>query len=188
MERTVVLIKPDGVKRAHIGEVISRFERMGLKIVAMKMVWAGYDQLGKHYTDKEEYIKNMGKKTLATYKEYGKDPGQDLGTTDPLRLGVMIRKWTIDYIGSGPIVAILIEGRHAVNNVKSIAGPTMPVDAQAGTIRGDLSTDSAVYGNLEKRAVKNVVHISGTVEEARFEEKLWFHENEIHSYKRDDED
>ena len=187
MDRTVVLIKPDGVKRGLIGEVIIRFEKMGLKIVAMKMIWATFEHLGKHYNDDEDYLKNLGKKTLKTYEEYGKDPGKDLGTKDPLELGKMIRKWTINYIGSGPIVAILLEGRHAVDNVKSIAGPTMPVNAPAGTIRGDLATDSAVYGNVEKRAVLNVVHISGTDEEAKFEEKLWFHEKEIQDYKRSGE-
>ena len=183
MERTVVLIKPDGVKRGHIGEVISRFERMGLKIIAMKMVWASYEHLGKHYTDKKEYLINIGKKTLKTYEEYGLDAKEGLGTADPLILGKMIRQWTINYVGSGPVVAILLEGRHAVDNVRSIAGPTMPVNAPAGTIRGDLATDSAAYANLDKRAVENIVHISGSVEEAKLEEKLWFHKNEIHNYK-----
>jgi len=182
MERTVVLIKPDGVKRNLIGEVISRFEKVGLKIVAMKMMWAKGDHLGKHYTDDKEYLISLGKKTLKTYEDYGRDAGKDLGTKDPLELGRMIRGWTIDYVGSGPIVAILLEGRHAVDNVKSIAGPTMPVNAPAGTIRGDFSTDSAAYANPEKRGVENIVHVSGSNEEAAFEEKLWFHESDIHSY------
>jgi nucleoside-diphosphate kinase len=187
MERTVVLIKPDGVRRGLIGEVIHRFERMGLKIVAMKMMWAAEDHLAKHYTDKEEYLTNLGKKTLKTYEEYGKDAGEDLGTSDPLELGKMIRKWTIEYVGSGPVVAILLEGRHAVDNVRAIAGPTMPVNAPAGTIRGDFATDSSAYANPEKRGVENIVHVSGSREEAAFEEKLWFHESEIHSYKKTDE-
>jgi len=188
LERTVVLVKPDGVKRGHIGEVISRFERMGLKIVAMKMVWASYEHLGKHYTDKKEYLINIGKKTLKTYEEYGLKAKEGLGTVDPLTLGKVIREWTINYVGSGPVVAILLEGRHAVDNVRSLAGPTMPVNAPAGTIRGDLATDSAAYANLDKRAVENIVHISGSVEEAKFEEKLWFQKNEIHNYKIAGED
>ncbi|OGY25365.1 MAG: nucleoside-diphosphate kinase [Candidatus Woykebacteria bacterium RBG_16_43_9] len=188
MERTVVLVKPDGVRRGLIGEVISRFEKMGLKIVALKMMWAKEDHLGKHYIDDTEYLKKLGEKTLKTYKEYGKDAGEDLGVTDPLELGKLIRKWTIDYVGSGPVVAMLIEGRHAVDNVKGIAGPTMPVNAAAGTIRGDLSTDSAAYANPEKRGVQNIVHVSGTIQEAKFEERLWFHEDEIHNYKRSDEE
>ncbi|KKU12218.1 MAG: Nucleoside diphosphate kinase [Candidatus Woesebacteria bacterium GW2011_GWA1_45_8] len=187
MERTVVLVKPDGVKRGLVGEVLQRFERMSLKIVALKMMWASQNHLGEHYKNNNQYLKTLGEKTLATYKEYGKDAGEDLGTKDPLELGKMVRKWTIDYVGSGPVVAILLEGRHAMENVKSITGPTMPVKAPPGTIRGDLATDSAAYANAEKRGVENIVHVSGNKEEAKFEEKLWFHENEIYSYKRGDE-
>ena len=187
MERTVVLVKPDGVRRGLTGEVISRFERMGLKIVAIKILWAKDDHLGQHYRDDKDYLTTLGKKTLKTYEEYGKDANEDLGTKDPLELGKMVRKWTIDYVGSGPVVAMLLEGRHAVDNVRSIAGPTMPVNAPPGTIRGDLATDSAAYANAEKRGVENVVHVSGSNEEAEFEEKLWFNKKEIHKYKRADE-
>ena len=182
MERTVVLVKPDGVKRGFVGEVLSRFEKMGLKIAALKMVKADFEKLGKHYKDDKEYLISLGEKTITTYEEYGKDPGKDLGTTDVLELGKMIRQWTIDYVGSGPVVAILIEGRHAVDNVRAIAGPTMPVKANPGTIRGDLATDSAAYANSEKRGVENIVHVSGSVEEAKFEADLWFHEDEIQKY------
>ncbi|HEX7455967.1 MAG TPA: nucleoside-diphosphate kinase [Candidatus Nanoarchaeia archaeon] len=187
MERTVVLVKPDGVRRGLVGEVLTRVERMGLKIVAMKMIQASGEHLGKHYKDDREYLKSLGEKTLKTYEEYGKDAGKDLGTKDTLELGKMVRGWTIDYVGSGPVVAVLIEGRHAVDNVRAIAGPTMPVNAPPGTIRGDLATDSAAYANAEKRGVENVVHVSGSVEEAAFEEKLWFHDKEIHNYKRGNE-
>jgi nucleoside-diphosphate kinase len=187
MERTVVLVKPDGVRRGLVGEVIHRFEKMGLKIVAMKMMWARQEHLGKHYKNENDYLVSLGKKTLATYEEYGKDAGEDLGTKDPLELGKMVRKWTINYVGSGPVVAILLEGRHAMENVKSIAGPTMPVKAPPGTIRGDLATDSAAYANAEKRGVENIIHVSGSIEETQFEEKLWFTEKEIHKYKRADE-
>lgn len=188
MERSVILIKPDGIKRGLVGEVITRFERMGLKIVALKMVWADFELLGKHYKADEEYLKSLGQKTLKTYEEYGKDPGKDLDTKDPLKLGEMVRKWLIDYVGSGPVVAILLEGRHAVDNVKGIAGPTMPVQAPAGTIRGDLATDSAAYANVERRGVENIVHVSGSFEEAKFEEELWFREDDVYEYKRSGED
>ncbi|OGY23247.1 MAG: nucleoside-diphosphate kinase [Candidatus Woykebacteria bacterium RBG_13_40_15] len=184
MERAVVLVKPDGVRRGLVGEVVGRYERMGLKIVAIKMMWAQEDHLKKHYTDKEDFLISLGKKTLKTYKEYGKDSDKDLGTSDPLELGRMIRGWLIDYVGSGPLVAILLEGRHAVDNARAIAGPTVPVNAPPGTIRGDFSTDSPAYANAEKRGVENIVHVSGSKEEAEFEEKLWFHESEIHTYER----
>jgi nucleoside-diphosphate kinase len=82
------------------------------------------------------------------------------------------------------MIAIILEGRHAVENVIAMAGPTMPVAAAPGTIRGDFSTDSAAYANDEKRGVMNLVHISASLEEANFEKSLWFTSEEIHSYKR----
>lgn len=188
MEQTFVLVKPDGVKRGLVGEIITRFERVGLKIVAMKMVWPKEDLLLKHYqSDKAETLKRWGEKTLKTYSQYGKDAKKDLGTDDPVELGRMVNKWLFDYVTSGPVVAIILEGKHAVENVVNLAGPTMPVQAPAGTIRGDYSTDSAAYANDEKRGVMNLVHVSASVEEANIEKALWFEASEIHSYKRAEE-
>lgn len=188
MEQTVVLIKPDGVKRGLVGEIVHRFERMGLKIVAMKMVLPSKELLHKHYgTDKDTTIKRLGGKTLDTYTKYGKDPVKEFGTDDPMELGKLVIGWLLDYVTSGPVIAILLEGRHAVENVLNMAGPTMPVAAPAGTIRGDFSTDSAAYANDERRGVSNLIHISGSIEEANFEKTVWFTPEEIHSYKRVEE-
>jgi nucleoside-diphosphate kinase len=183
MEQTVVLIKPDGVKRGLTGEIIHRLERMGLKIVAMKMVIPNKELLDKHYqTDKESTVVRIGNKTLDTYKKYGKDPKKEFGTEDPAKLGAMVVGWLLDFMISSPVIAMIVEGKHAVENVVNLAGPTMPVNAPAGTIRGDFSTDSAAYANEEKRAVENVVHISASVEEANFEKNLWFSPSEIYRY------
>ncbi|MBI3985040.1 MAG: nucleoside-diphosphate kinase [Candidatus Levybacteria bacterium] len=183
MEQTVVLIKPDGVKRGIVGEIIHRFERMGLKIVGMKMVIPKKTLLDKHYaTDKASTVERIGGKTITTYKKYGKDVKKEFGTDDPAVVGKVVVGWLLDFMSSSPVIAMVIEGKHAVENVVSIAGPTMPVNAPAGTIRGDFSTDSAAYANEEKRAVENIVHISATVEEANFEKTLWFEPSEIHSY------
>lgn len=188
MERTVVLVKPDGVRRGHVGEIVHRLERVGLKIVAMKMVKPEQELYKKHYAaDKVETLKRLGSKTLKTYSEYGKDAKADFGTDDPEKLGRLVLGWLIDYVASGPVIAILLEGRHAVDNAISLAGPTMPVHAPPGSIRGDFSTDSAAYANEEKRGVENLIHISGSVEEAKFEETLWFSKEEIHQYKRVEE-
>ena len=188
MEQTFVMIKPDGVKRGIVGEIIHRFERMGLKIVAMKMVWPDDSLLLKHYkSDSEATLKRWGEKTLATYTKYGKDAKRDFGTDDPMELGKLVNKWLFDYVKSGPMIAMIIEGRHAVENVINIAGPTMPVNASAGTIRGDFSTDSAAYANEEQRGVTNLLHISASVEEANYEKMLWFSPEEIHSYKTAEE-
>lgn len=188
MEQTVVLIKPDGVKRGLVGEIIHRFERVGLKIVAMKMVWATEELLLKHYRSEDpSTLKRWGEKTLKTYTQYGKNAKKELGTDDPMKLGLMVNKWLFDYVTSGPVIAVILEGKHAVENVISLVGPTMPVNSPAGTIRGDFSTDSAAYANDEKRGVMNLVHVSASVEEANFEKTLWFTPSEIHSYKRAEE-
>lgn len=188
-ERTVVLVKPDGVKRALIGEVIHRFEKAGLKIVSLKMVWVDKELVTKHYPDsRTELLEGIGKKTLDTYEKYGKDPKEELGTMDPLEIGRMVNSWNIDLLTSGPVVAILLEGIHAIDNVRMMAGNTLPVFAAPGTIRGDFSIDSPALANTKKRSVRNIVHASGNLEEAKYEEQLWFRESEIYDYKRVDEE
>jgi len=188
-ERTVVLVKPDGVKRALIGEVIHRFEKAGLKIVALKMVWVDKEMVSKHYPDsRTELLEGIGKKTLDTYEKYGKDPKEELGTMDPLEIGRMVNSWNIDLLTSGPVIAILLEGIHAIDNVRMMAGNTLPVFAAPGTIRGDFSIDSPALANTRKRSVRNIVHASGNTEEAKYEEQLWFRESEIYDYKRVDEE
>ncbi len=188
MEQTFVMIKPDGVKRGLMGEIIHRFERVGLKIVAMKMVEGKDEVLLKHYNANDpKTLQRWGEKTLKTYTQYGKDAKKDFGTDDPQELGKMVKGWLFDYVKSGPMVAMILEGRHAVDNVIAMVGPTMPVAAAPGTIRGDYSTDSAAYANEEQRGVMNLVHISASLEEANFEKSLWFTPEEIHAYKTAEE-
>ncbi|MDD5040075.1 MAG: nucleoside-diphosphate kinase [Patescibacteria group bacterium] len=187
-ERSVILLKPDTVKRGLIGEIIARFEKAGLKIAAMKMVWVNADMVAKHYSDNKDYLTAVGNKTLKTYAEYGKDPNEELGTKDPYEIGKMVRKWNMDFLSSGPVVAILLQGLHAVDNVRMMVGHTLPRFAVPGTIRGDYSLDSPILANNKGRTVRNMLHASGNVEEAKFEEELWFRKNEIHAYKRADED
>lgn len=183
MEQTVILIKPDGMKRGLVGEIIHRFERQGLKLAACKLVKPPREHFEKHYNSQDtKRLKIWGEKTLKNYTEFGKDAKKDLGTDDTLELGKLVSKWLMDYITSGPVLAMLWEGKHAVQNVINLAGPTMPVNALAGTIRGDFSTDSAAYANSEKRGVMNLVHVSTSIEEANFEKSLWFDSSEIYSY------
>lgn len=184
MEQTVVLIKPDGVKRGLVGEIVTRFERAGIKIAAMKMVWVEEELVSKHYPDSEDYLRNLGRKSLESYQKYGQDPKEELGTKDGLEIGKMVRKWLVDFIVSGPVVAVLFEGPHVVEQVRMMVGATIPAQAVPGTIRGDFSIESADVANSQKRPVANLVHASGSVEEAEFEKQLWFHKEEIHKYKR----
>jgi len=182
-EQTVVLIKPDGVKRGIIGEILTRFEKVGLKIVSMKMIWVEKDVVGKHYADKEDYLKSIGEKTLENYKKYGLDANEALGTQNPLDIGKKVRQWNIEFMSSGPVVAMLLEAPCVVEIVRKIVGSTFPQNAPPGTIRGDYSFDSAFFSNVGKRTTRNVVHASGTVEEAQFEKELWFKNKDIYSYK-----
>ena len=182
MEETVVLIKPDGVRRGLIGEVISRFEKVGLKIKAAKLIWVNKTHVGKHYKDDDEYHKTVGTKTLENYKKYGFDAKENLGTTNPVVIGRMVRKKNMEFLSSGPVFAMLISGPEAIMIVRKIVGSTFPSEALPGTIRGDYSYDSAILCNLEKRATNNIIHASGDKKEAIFEKKLWFKKGEIYSY------
>lgn len=183
MEQTVVIIKPDGVKRGIIGDILTRFERVGLKIIAAKLIWVNKTTVGFHYRDDKEYYKSVGEKTLANYKEYGLDPNENLGTADPVKIGKLIRKWNMDFLSSGPVFAILLEGGGAIKIVRKIVGNTFPAEAPPGTIRGDYSVESAFSANVQKRTVYNLIHASGSPEEAKFERKLWFKEKEIYKYE-----
>lgn len=183
MEKTLVLVKPDGVDRGLIGEILSRFEKAGLKLVAAKMVRPDEDLAHRHYpTDRREFIEGMGHKTLGSYKEGGLDPLEDLGTDDPHKIGLMVQKWLADFLVSGPVMALVLEGEGAIKKVRDIAGHTIPAIAEKGTIRGDYSDDSPIKANAEKRAIHNLVHASGDKAEADFEIGLWFSKDELHSY------
>lgn len=183
-ERTYVMIKPDGVRKGLIGEVIKRFEQRDLKIVALEMSQPLYDQMDNHYPKKEEWITRLGEKTKNTYDKYGYDLFADFGTDDTSKIGPEVRKWVIDFMMSAPVVKMIVQGVHAVDVVRKIAGDTMPYKADMGTLRGDFSIDSPALANKEKRAVMNVVHCSETPEEAEHEIKHWFGDAVVNDYKR----
>lgn len=187
-ERTLVLIKPDGVKRGLIGEIIQRIEQRGLKVIAMQMLWAEKKDLSAHYSDAQENLKNMGEKTLANYQKQGLNAIEEIGTDDPVKIGGMVREWILDFMTSGPIVKMVVEGVHAVEMIRKLVGNTIPANAEMGTIRGDFSVDSAVLANAQKRGIRNVIHASGTIPEAEKEIALWFSDKEIHEYQRAEED
>jgi nucleoside-diphosphate kinase len=182
-ERTYVMVKPDGVRKGLIGEVIKRFEQRDLKIVALEMFTPTREQVHHHYPQDEKWITRLGEKTAATYEKYGYDLAE-LGTTDLLEIGKMVREWLLDFMTSAPMVRMVVEGLHSVDVVRKIAGPTMPYVAEMGTIRGDFSVDSPALANKEKRAVMNIIHASETAEEAAHEIEYWFGKSPIHSYKR----
>ncbi|MBT4135415.1 nucleoside-diphosphate kinase [archaeon] len=151
IEQTLVLVKPDGVKRGLVGTIIKRFEQRGLKIVGLKLSQVDPDFSKKHYAahiDKEFY------------------------------------EGLEQYIVSGPVVAMVIEGLHAVEIIRKIVGGTAPKDALVGTIRGDFAHVSFEHADAQKKSIENLIHASGTQEEAKEEIALWFSIDELHSYKR----
>lgn len=183
-ERTFVMVKPDGVRKGLVGEIIRRFEQRDLKIVALEMFQPTKVQMDGHYPKSEEWITRLGGKTLGTYQKYGFDAKVELGTEDPNKIGKMVRGWLVDFMVSAPLVRMVVQGSHAVDMVRKIVGPTMPYMAEMGTIRGDYSCDSPVTANKEKRTVQNLVHASETAAEAEHEIKHWFGKSPIYTYKR----
>lgn len=182
IERSVVIIKPDGVRKGIIGDVVARFEKVGLKLLSAKLIWVDKTFVGKHYKDDNDYHMSVGKKTLENYEKYGLDPHESLGTNDPIKIGKMIREWNMEFLSSGPVFAMLWEGPGAVAIIRKIVGHTFPSEALPGTIRGDYALDSSYQANVEKRVAQNIIHASGAIEEGEFERKLWFKEDEIYSY------
>ena len=167
MERTLVVIKPDGVERNLIGEIIKRYENAGFKITALKMLDPKNfkEQVEKHYSmDDTEYLESLGKKgekageKVDNYVDYGKQ----------------VVTWLRDYLAKGPIVLMIVEGPNVISKIREITGYTDPSAAEKGTIRGDFGDDNILKANSEKRANYNLVHASGNPEEAEREIKLWF--------------
>ncbi len=187
-EQTVVIIKPDGVKRGLIGEIIGRFEKRGLKIISLEMIWANKKQIDDHYPKDKKWISRLGEKTLNNYQQYGIDPIKELGTDDVYKIGRYVRSWLIGFMTSGPIVKMIVKGIHAIDMVRKIVGKSLPSQAEMGTIRGDFSVDDATAANRGKRAVHNLIHASETPEEAKHERGMWFAVEDIFDYKRAEED
>ncbi len=183
MERTLVVLKPDAVQRGIIGEIISRFERVGLKIVGAKLFVPSKELVDKHYpSDRTEFIKGIGARTLESYREMGLDPIEQFGADDAMRIGEEVRGWLADFMRSGPVFAFAFEGPHAIEVVRKIVGATLPQKALPGTIRGDYSFDSSYLANSQNRPIKNLIHASGNKEEAEFELDLWFSPKEMTDY------
>jgi nucleoside-diphosphate kinase len=154
MERSLVLLKPDAIDRGLIGEIITRFERAGLKVAGLKMVQAQKDTAEKHYTE-------------------------DLAK----RRGQHVRDLMVEMITSGPIVALVLEGVDAVENVRKMIGTTEPKSAAPGTIRGDYSHVSFKHADSKKMGIYNLIHASGSVEEAPQEIAVWFTAEELHEHR-----
>lgn len=183
IERTLIVLKPDAMQRGIVGDVITRFEKVGLRIAGAKLLQVDEKLANTHYPkDREEFIIGMANKTLENYKDQGIDPKEQLGTDDPKEIGMMLHKWLVEFITSSPVLAFVLEGPHAVEVVRKIVGSTLPQKAMPGTIRGDYSFDSSALANSGNRPIRNLIHASGNHDEAEFEVGLWFSDDELFEY------
>lgn len=178
----MVLLKPDAVQRNLIGKIITRFEEAGLKVAGMKMVWADESMAKKHYHLDETWAKNVFDKTKAGYDKEGKK----MPYKNHMELGQTIQGWNMDLLRSGPVIALVLEGPHAVEIVRKMVGSTEPRQALPGTIRGDFATlESYALADTKKRVLRNLIHASDTKENGQREIALWFSKGEVHSYSKD---
>jgi len=179
-ERTLVIIKPDGVQRSLAGEIIKRYERTGLKLIAMKIVVPGIEMAEKHYYDVggEEWLEEVGRKARAAYEKKGLKSPYKTNRDN----GMAVLKSNAKYLSSGPVIAMIWQGNQAVGLVRKITGATEPLSSDVGTIRGDFTLDSYAMADMDSRSVRNLIHASGTVEEAEKEIPNWFKKDEIVKY------
>ena len=178
-ERSLVVVKPDGVQRGLIGEIIKRYERAGLKLVGIKMVVPSPELVEKHYLIDPEWPVKTGTKTINAYKSQGKVPPSE----DPLEITEIVLGNLKKYLSSGPVVACCWQGANAVSIIRKITGATEPLSSDVGTLRGDFTIDSYGLADVDGRAVRNLLHASGSPEEAEKEIALWFNGEELFEYR-----
>jgi nucleoside-diphosphate kinase len=155
IERTLILFKPDAVQRGVVGEILTRFERVGLKIVGTKMIAPNKEQFYKHYEEIGQVITRRGEKVFNN---------------------------VLDTMADGPIIAMVLEGIEAVELVRKLVGSTEPKSSAPGTIRGDYSHMSYGYGDEQDKGIPNLIHASGDQSDAKKEIPHWFSEDELYDY------
>ena len=177
-ERTFVILKPDAVQRGLMGEIIKRFESVGLKMIALKMVMATEEQCWEHYNKDEAWFLKKGANIIKNREDLGMPIEKEA-----LEYGKDIIRALAKFMTAGPIVPMIFEGNQAMGIVKKIVGGTEPLTSEVGTIRGDYTLDSYELSSYDDRAVRNLIHCSDMTEEAEREIKIWFNESEIISYR-----
>ncbi len=175
LERSLLLIKPDVLQRQIVGEILSRFERKGFKIIGLKMLNATKEQVGDHYINEESYLIETGEKA----KKGAIARGEDVTNWNSLEKGKIIRQRNIDYLTCGPIVAMVLEGFGVIAQVRKVLGSTSPADGDVGTIRDDYSLDTYALADYVSRSTRTMLHASDSVENAERELKIWFKEKEL---------
>jgi len=177
-ERTLVILKPDTVQRSLIGEIISRFERVGLKIIGMKFLLPTKEQAYAHYVKNEDEIEALGNRSIEGKKKSGIEVKES-----PKELGQKIIERLVAFLSAGPIVAIVLEGNQAIKITRKIVGSTEPLQSEMGTIRGDYTIDSYAMADGDNRSVRNLAHASSSQSDSDYEINIWFNKNELINYK-----
>ena len=155
IQRTLILFKPDAVQRGIVGEILTRFERVGLKIIATKMIFPNKEHYYKHYESIGKMVSRLGEKAF---------------------------DMVLDFMTQGPVIAMVFEGVEAVDLVRKLVGGTEPKSAMPGTIRGDYSHMSFGYADEAGKGIPNLIHASGDHKEAAEEIAHWFKDHEIYDY------
>lgn len=184
IQRTLVLLKPDAVARGISGEILTRIERCGLKIVASKFTNVSKELGRKHYAKDDSWKESVGQRSMDECKEFGLEVLSIFGTSDPIKVGELVVERNAEFLNSGPVFAFVFEGPNAVKKVRNLIGSTFPESATPGTIRGDFGLENSFTGTSRKRTTYNLIHASGNLEEAKEEINLWFTQDEIVNYKQ----
>lgn len=179
IQRSLVILKPDAIQRGIVGELLTRFERKGLKMVAMKIVQPTAEMARKHYDKDDAWCEEIGGFIRNTFKEQS----LDFTWESDLEAGREALQTLIDYLSCGPVVVMVLEGGLAIKHIRSMVGFRDPIDADMGTIRADYTIESAYMANTLGRSVRNMVHASGAPDEAETEINLWFKPEELCDYE-----
>jgi nucleoside-diphosphate kinase len=176
-ERALIIIKPDAIQRSLVGEIISRFERIGLKFTAFKFVVPTEKQLLSHYNKDDEWFLKKGQLMVNDLKSHGLPVEKEA-----IEYGKDIIRLIVQFMQQSPVLVFIVEGNAAVSVALKLTGTTEPVAADIGTIRGDYTLDTYGHSAFEGRAVRNLIHCSESPEEAEREIKVWFDESDIQHY------
>lgn len=177
-EKTLIIIKPDGIQRSLIGEIIKRYERSGLKLIGIKMLIPSASMIESHYTLDPEWRKAVGEKMIKAHTSQG----LVLPHEDPIALANIVLGRLTQYMTSGPLIPMVWQGAHAVSIVRKLTGGTEPLTTDVGTIRGDFVLDSYLLSNSDERSIRNLVHASDSPEQALKEITHWFSPQETFHY------
>lgn len=177
-ERTLVILKPDAVQRGLVGELIKRIESTGLKLVGLKLVMATEEQCWAHYNKDDAWFLSKGEKVAENRQAAGLPIEKEAIEYGRDIIGALVK-----FMTCGPVAPMVWEGNQAVGVVKKLVGSTEPLSSDGGTIRGDYTVDSFELANFDSRAVRNLIHCSDQVEEAKREINIWFKEDELLRYR-----